>query len=309
MRFISLTIVFTLGVTIWGFSQTIQEAEKKIQEKNYSSALKILDKLIEKNEKDTFSYFLRGRCYYELEKEQKSYDDFARYLELKPTDALARIYRGYILEGVRQYHDAINEFNVAIKYAKDTALACSYYHRGSCFLSVNSKKAAYNDLSKAAELNPSSKGIRINLAVVLCNLDSLDKGIVMFKQLLAEDPQDYISCQNIGYYSMKLEQYDTALVYYSKTLKINSKMPFVYNNRGYLKYKMKDNKGALEDINYSLKLDDRNSFAYKNRALVYIEQGESEKACEDLNKARALGFAEKYGNEVDLLIKKNCNNR
>ncbi len=106
---------------------------------------------------------------------------------------------------------------------------------------------------------------------------------------------------------MQHEQYDTALVYINRAIAINPKMATTYNNRGYLKHKMNNNKGAMEDINASIKLDNRNSYAYKNRALVYLAEGKIDKACEDLSMARSLGFAEKYGNEVNQLIDKNCN--
>ena len=52
-----------------------------------------------------------------------------------------------------------------------------------------------------------------------------------------------------------------------------------------------------------------NSYAYRNRGLLYIKQHKPEEACADLHKALSLGFTENYGDEVEELVKKNCQNR
>ena len=40
--------------------------------------------------------------------------------------------------------------------------------------------------------------------------------------------------------------------------------------------------------------------------LIYIKQNRIEKACEDLQEAKNLGFQQEYGNEILILMKKNC---
>ena len=304
------TISFLLLFALSGFAQiSFSEAKQKYDEKKYNDAVGILDKLILKNDRDTQSYLLRGISYFELQRLQPAYNDLTRYIDLEPADGLAYLYRGELLEGTDQYFDAINDFNSAIKFGKDTVPASGYFHRGSCYLSVNNSKQAYGDLLQAYKLNPTDKEVRLNFGTILCHIDSIDQGIKIFKQLLAEDKNDFVACQNIGYFSMNKEEYDTALIYYNRTLQINPKLGLTYNNRGFLKYKMGDNQNALKDINTSLKLDKTNSFAYKNRALISISEGRINEACDDLIKARSLGFADKYGNEVNQLIQQHCKNR
>ena len=293
-----------------GYAQaSFKQAKEKFDQKKYSDAQGILDKLILTNDKDTQSYFLRGKCFFEMHHAQNAFNDFSKYIDMDPTNALSYWYRGVVMEGVGQFFDAINDFNAVIKYGKDTVMTSGYFHRGSCYLSVNNKIQSYNDLSTAYQRNPKDKYSRLNFATILCTMDSTDRGIAIFKQLVKEDNSDYIACQNIGYFSMDKKQYDTALVYFNKTLTINPKSGYTYNNRGFLEYKMGNNKEAIKDINTSLKYSKNNSFAYKNRALVNISEGKIDEACEDLIKARSLGFAEKYGNEVNQLIQQNCKNK
>jgi lipoprotein NlpI len=63
-----------------------------------------------------------------------------------------------------------------------------------------------------------------------------------------------------------------------------------------------DHDKGLELINYSLTLDPDNSYAYKNRAKYYIETGDPKKALRDLLQAKAMGYDEQYGAEVDEII-------
>ena len=272
-----------------GYGQiTYKRAQEQYGVKKYNDAIGILDKLILKNDRDTHSYFLRAKSYFELHHGQKAHDDLSRFLELEPKNGLAYLYRGQVMESTGQFFDAINDFNEAIKYGKDTVISSGYFHRGSCYMSINNKLQAFTDFTSAYRLNPTNKYIRLNYATSLCNIDSIDQGIKIFKQIIQEDDKDFIAHQNIGYYSMQREQYDTALVYYNKTLKINPKAASTYNNRGYLKFKMGNTKEALNDINASLKMDKTNPFAYKNRALISISEGKTMAACEDLIKALSL---------------------
>jgi tetratricopeptide (TPR) repeat protein len=304
------TILLFILFVFQGYTQiSFQQAQEKYEVKKYSDAVNVLDKLILKNDKDTQSYFLRAKCSFELRQVQKAYNDFSKYIDLDPVNGLAYLYRGKIMEYSDRYFDAINDYNAAIKYGRDTVVTSGYFHRGSCYMSVNNKTQAYNDLHISFQRNDSDKYIRLNYGTILCELDSIALGIAIFKQLIKEDKNDYVACQNIGYFSMNKEQYDTALVYYNRALAINPKLGSTYNNRGYLKYKTGNNQDALKDINTSLKLDKNNSFAYKNRALISIAQGKIDDACNDLIKARSLGFAEKYGNEVNQLIQQHCTNR
>mgnify|MGYP001805888496 FL=1 len=72
--------------------------------------------------------------------------------------------------------------------------------------------------------------------------------------------------------------------------------------RSFVKLQMKDVAGALKDVGASLELDPNNSFAYRNRALIKLAQTDTLACVEDLKKARELGFATKFGTEVDELL-------
>ncbi len=308
MRVFFCSIIFLINFFSSLAQNPTSDIEKKISDKQYSAAIKLLNKRLKENEKDTFSYFLRGKCYLEQKKPQESYDDFTKYIDMNPHDGAAYLLRGILHLRMKKNFDAINDFNAALKYGKDTVITSAYYHRGSAYLQVNSMKQAYSDFSNAYQRNPTDKYIRNDLAYALCYIDSVEKGIEMFKQLFREYNNDEMFCMNIGFFSMEKNDLDTALIYLNKAIAIK-KSAFTYNNRGFLKYKMHNNKEAMEDINTSLKMDENNSYAYKNRAVVYIDEGQTEKACEDLRKARQLGFTEKYGNEVELLIQKHCSRK
>jgi Tfp pilus assembly protein PilF len=65
-------------------------------------------------------------------------------------------------------------------------------------------------------------------------------------------------------------------------------------------------KGAYKDVKKSIDLDNTNSYAYKNLAIIYLKDGKKKDACENLKKALELGYADRYDDEVDILLKENC---
>ena len=100
-----------------------------------------------------------------------------------------------------------------------------------------------------------------------------------------------------------------ALPYFDKAVQIDPTDPLCYSNRAYSKYKLGAHLAALADINLSIKLYPTNSYAFRNRALIYQALKEDKKACEDIDQALALGFTKMYGEEVEELKKKYCDNK
>jgi tetratricopeptide (TPR) repeat protein len=75
---------------------------------------------------------------------------------------------------------------------------------------------------------------------------------------------------------------------------------------GFAYYKLHKLDLAEEKINHAIRVLPSNSYAYRNLALVAIEKGEMDATCKYLAKSRELGFALKYGNEVEELIQQYC---
>lgn len=117
-----------------------------------------------------------------------------------------------------------------------------------------------------------------------------------------QDSNNKIALNNLGFQRMKIGEYKEAIENFNRVIELDPESAFAYNNRGFAYLKIGELNQAIYDIDYSLTLDSENSFAYKNRALYYLEIDKKDAALANLKMAWALGFEEKYGNEVNDLI-------
>ena len=79
-----------------------------------------------------------------------------------------------------------------------------------------------------------------------------------------------------------------------------------YNNRGFAEMHLNMPDKARADIGKSLAMDSANSYAWKNLGLLMLQLKKTDSACLLFKKAQALRYSEKYGSEVDSLIKVHC---
>ncbi len=175
---------------------------------------------------------------------------------------------------LKDYKGAIKDYQEAIKI--DPGLADAWYGKAICESILGKYDEALKDFNKAAELDPSNKDVIFNRA--------------------------YYVKQKTGDYKGAIEDYNLFI----NRFKQNDDA-FAYNNMGFCKYKLNDFEAALSDINRSIELNPNNPMAFKNRALVYFALNNKENACSDLHKSLELGFAKRFGNEVEEMISEKCN--
>jgi tetratricopeptide (TPR) repeat protein len=117
----------------------------------------------------------------------------------------------------------------------------------------------------------------------------------------------FVGYNNLGFF-LKLEkkEYAAAKEYFDKSIELNPDFAYAYSNRGYSKLMLNDIKGAYKDLKKSISLDNTNSYAYKNLGLICLKDGKTKNACENFKKALELGYADRYDDEVDKMLKENC---
>lgn len=142
--------------------------------RNYTDAIKDLDKAIELTPDFTLAYFLRSNARLHnsrlesMEKEQsmpknmglapksnsimieEALGDINKVIELSPRMAFAHYNKGNILVYNNDYTSAISAYTNAIELKPD--LGEAYYNRGYLYLKLGNREAGIADLSKAGEL-------------------------------------------------------------------------------------------------------------------------------------------------------------
>lgn len=196
---------------------------------------------------------------------------------------------------------------------KSLELAVTDLEKSNAYLTIGNANAKTNDYDsayiaykKSIELNPKNTNALNNITTVLDKLNRSDEKMNYFEQLLKADSSFYLIHINIGFHYLKLENFELALREFNSVLEIDSNQTLALSNKAFTLMKLGDLNEALEFINKSIQLDPSNAYAHKNKALIFLELGHSKSACVALKEAIKLNFTEQYGDEVLMLLKKNC---
>lgn len=204
---------------------------------------------------------------------------------------------------------AIVHFNKGLKFAKDSSeLYSTFLNKGTSLAVFRKFDLALTDLNKALEIKDDDIHLLNNIATIYGNMEDYSNSIRMYNKLIAKDSLFEGAHVNLGLLYAEIDSLIKAEYHLTRAIDLIGDEPYLLNNYGFLKYKQGQYDNALNYISKSISLDSKNSYAYRNRALVYIELGLIEESCEELKQAKEKGFKLNYGDEVDLLISKHCQN-
>lgn len=309
----SLLICFAMVLftgSLFSQSSTSEKAKAAYDKKNYKEAIKLYSKLIDINNAGYLDYYYRGNAYFELKMMQQAYDDFATCVKLAPDFSEGWFARGSLLINDTQAQDAINDLNMAVKYAKnDTIKSLSYANRGSAKLYVQNYDGTIKDCLEALKIDSvtrRSRGAWINLSTAYGYQHKYDLSVPILKKMYNRDSNDVAVISNLGFELSLLEKYDDAIYYFNRALRINANEPYALSNKSYALLKLGKASEALGLINKSIDLLPSNSYAYKNLGLIYLDLKQKNKACEAFDMAIKKGFNDTYGGEVRELISNHC---
>jgi tetratricopeptide (TPR) repeat protein len=312
----------------------------------YNKAIEAFNKAIEMDNARSEAYYFIAKTYlYGLADINSANDAIDKAIERSPKDINSIIVKGDVLCGGEDFENGIKEFERALLLDDNNinalnSKALAYYYSGN-------EKKALEEYWSVLQINSINKDALLGIASIYTKQQLFDSAEYFLNISLNNYPNDNVTCSNLAYMYLILKNYPEAIKYYSQAIEIkydfndvtsrgfayielgeygkakidfesvikNAEINFynqprialAYNNLGYVEYKFGDNSTALKHINKSIELLPNNSYAYRNLALIMLSMNDNEKACEALNKAKSLKFSDYYGNEVDNLIKENCN--
>lgn len=310
MKFIYLALIQVFFFQSFSQISDLQKAKQAYDKASYKEAIKLYTKLITDGNATHLDYYYRGYAYYFTKMSQNAYDDFSVTIKLAPDFAEAYFIRGSMLINSEQVQDAINDLNMAVKYAtNDTIKVISYSNRASAKLYTQNLEGAMKDCLDALKIDSASRlsfGAYVNLSTCYGQQKKHNEAIDILKKVYKMDSTDTAIITNLGFEYSQIGKQDTAIKYFDKALKIKQNDAFVISNKSYALLKLGKIKEAHQAINRSININANNSYAYRNLGLIYIEMKDTKKACEAFNLALRKGFTEMYGIEVLDLVKINC---
>jgi tetratricopeptide (TPR) repeat protein len=311
LKYFLTPLLFALFIGVKAQITLSQKAKQYYESKDYKNAIKLYDKLVDSKEADYMDYYYRANTYMELKKYQAAYDDFTASINLAGNFAENYLLRGAILVNSELIQDAINDFNMAIKYAKNDTVKClALISRAGAKLYTQNYKSAMKDCKDALSIDSvstRSRGAYVNLSTCYGYLHENEKSVELLKRMYLLDSSDVSTIGNLGYELTGMERYSESLYYFDRALKLRPNDAYVLSNKSYAYLKLGKTEEAYSLIQKSIKFKPGNSYAYRNLGLIYLKMKEKEKACEAFQTALKKGFNDIYGDEVQSLIKKHCN--
>ncbi|PBQ31947.1 hypothetical protein CNR22_09250 [Sphingobacteriaceae bacterium] len=255
-------------VKVYAMKSTIYLTNKK-----YEDCIKSCDKGLEKNANNDELLFNKSQAFFFMKKYNESLKPLFIMLANNPRDSKAFTFIGATFLHQKMWDSSIVYFSKALEI--DPLDLMSLYNRGISRSYTKDTAAATRDILRAMQLDTATK---------------------------------FVGYNNLAFY-MKLEKKDFtgAIEYFDKAIELNPAFAYAYSNRGFAKLNLNDIKGAYKDLRKSLELDNTNSYAFKNLGLIYLKDGQKKNACENFKKALELGYTDSYDDEVEKLLKENCN--
>ncbi len=164
---------------------------------------------------------------------------------------------GIVFQRTKAHKQAVESFSMylLIPGVKAEYLSDGYNSRGISQRALGKPQLAYDDYSKAIELNPKVATPFINR----------------------------------GNVSRDLKKADQAFADYARAIALEPKAALAYSNRGHLYSDLGKFDDALKDLAKAIELDPSNDEPYYTRAMIYREKREHAKAIADLDKYIAIG--------------------
>ncbi|MFM2269469.1 MAG: hypothetical protein RL757_2910 [Bacteroidota bacterium] len=289
----------------------VKQASEANAQQNYLTAIRNYDQIIAQlgeNETAAKFYFYRGQNRTFLDQNDRARTDYDRALALQPRYFDAFLARAVLFMNTDEPENAINDFNMAIRYSDSSATILSFLlnNRGLAKRNRADFEGAIRDFRQAAIYVSTNQSTRENLAAVLLETNQTAAAIEIYEKLLAETPNSANLQMLLGMAHAQNKEFDKAISAYTQALELQPNQPAALNNRGLAHFNMHNYSAALTDINHSIDLYPNDPYAFRNRGMIRVALRQRSAGCEDFQKAIELGFSKRYDLEVAQFIKKYC---
>ena len=306
--FIGLTLA-TTSIQAQTKHPSYLEAQKSLEKKNYSQALKEITVALESDLKEYDYWFLKTQILSQMGDALAALDVFNKMVDKYPNESRVYFDRGNFLTSIRMAEPAVQDFEKGISLNPVDSLIIPFYlNCGSARIYYRDFKGAYADFRQAYNKDSSNVSVLNNLGMVAQEIGKEDEAIYYMNKIIELDPKFLGGYVNLGYLYQLKGDFQKSVNYLDHALQLDPNEALALNNRGYSKLKLGDLKGALADVKKSKKLYPGNAYAYRNLGLIHLSQSKNDEACKAFYEALDKEFTKQYGNEVINLIKENCRN-
>jgi tetratricopeptide (TPR) repeat protein len=263
--------------------------------KDYDRSLELIQKTLNNKDKrdDSFAYDLWGNILARKKQYENAIEKYNTAIKINPKNDSPYLGLAYVYyQGYKNYDAAINSYQKVIK--RDKTNYAAYNDLALVLSDKGDIKAAIENYQKAITYNPNYANAYYNLGLIFLGKKDHQQAIIQFKKIidLPYNAGNYFNAYNGLCYSLSQEaKYDEAINNCQLAIKIKPKDDNIYDTLGTVYVAQKDYNNAL--INYQTAVDFNadNSEAQQHLAEVFAITGKCMEANSHLELALKLDNA------------------
>ena len=316
---LSFLLVVSYQINAQSTDDLVKKAVQFKDEGKYDEALALCNRALEKDNKHSWAYNVRG-VVNELKKEydlaiqdytealkidakykqvyvnranvyriKKEYDiakaDLNDVLSIDQNFSGARFELGRIAYETKNYDQAIIEFTEAMKLGS-TKKSCYWWIADCYYIGKKDYDAAISNYSQLIRLDPKDiDGYRLRANVYYYGKKDYEKAITDYNTVLTLDPKNHMYHARRAYAFGGQKLYDQAIQDMSKAIELNAKDPASYlTTRGNYYIIKGDTTNAISDYNEAVRMNGKASMM-ASRGWFFLRMRWYDKALQDFDKA------------------------
>ena len=228
----------------------------------------------------------RGRVRQRMKQYAEALNDFNEAIKIDPENISAITYRGVNYVWLRQYGEALVDFDRAVELDPQYPLALA--ERGANFMRLGRNQEALEDLDRAIELDPKySWSFRIR-GLTYSSMRRYKEALADLNLALELNPQDKFVLSSRGTLHREMGNFSESSADFDQLVAQFPNDPWALIARGTNYMLLKRHDEALADFNQALQIDPTYPWAINQRAWNYLQVGREEEALMGLNQGIAL---------------------
>ncbi|HQO02863.1 MAG TPA: tetratricopeptide repeat protein [Spirochaetota bacterium] len=267
--FVVLTIFVLYIFSTYVFPRKIEEIAKMIEAGQTKLAIKKLNEIIEKDDRDAYAHFLLAEAYYKENNIQYAILEYRQVLKLG------------------KFSDKVNEINIRSRLAK------IYLQRNA----VDDAKKEYLILSK---LDPGNYENYFQLGVIYFNADLYDKSLPYFKKAIASNNKTSQPYYYLGQIYYRGSNYPDAKQMFLESIKIDQGNYRSHYFLGLVLRQLGDYEWAIKEFEIAQRDEDIKIKCFLAKGTCYLEREHYPKAVVEFE--RGLKFS-KRGSDTELNLR------
>ncbi|MEW6615830.1 MAG: tetratricopeptide repeat protein [Thermodesulfobacteriota bacterium] len=292
------------------FSISFQIGMELVKQEDYKSALEHFDRVLtERTELEDMGTILLSKalCHLKRKENEKAMVTLEEAERHIPSSAMIYYYRGLCEFGLRDYIEAIDRFQDALKMGSDQLpLGDVYFYAGLSHINLEEYSEGLAMMNRAEEFFTEKSPVYYYMGLCFLGMRDLDTALDYLKKALTSQPQEG-DLGSIHFYLgscyKEMERYEDALLDLKRAMEAEEGRKDIHNLMGYCYFKLKEYDDAIQCFSRAVEIDPNSAIDYANIGVNLREKGEIEKAVPMFKKALSLdpsiGFARKHLNEIN----------